>query len=467
MMLIFPLVYLFSFILAVREFIRGNMQGILLYLIFGLSIYTTALSVTFNMGLRDLLLPLQFFKELIIAGTFAASVWYLKRRLRFHFIDYAVLAFFIYTLIYALFPIGEQGFMNRMLAFKTTSFFALVYFTGRFFNPAHLYISKYFHYIMLLAIATAVLLLYEIASNQHLQSLTGYADYNYYIFNFEPSGHYGLSWTFESEGGFKRFASFFASPLEHAGATLIALAVIAAVYTNDEYKFKLDTFGWLALGATLLSIIFAISRSAFISYFIMIYFYCLFTRRTLIIRSIHISIVVTISYLIFLLTQNEDYDGLVQDVILNTINFTHPSSIGHVVEWVQGILSIVQNPLGIGLGSSGRIGGSLGENIGGENQYIIIGVQAGIIALALYMAVYISFIKTARKWYYKLSFREKQLCLAILLIKIGFIIPSLTSETESSVYISYLTWFLSGIFISMISEKISTDKNVKTTDNRS
>jgi hypothetical protein len=37
-------------------------------------------------------------------------------------------------------------------------------------------------------------------------------------------------------------------------------------------------------------------------------------------------------------------------------------------------------------------------------------------------------------------------------MKIGFIIPLLTSELESSVYISYLSWFLSGLFIHMISE---------------
>src|SRR5690606_16723294 len=115
---------------------------------------------------------------------------------------------------------------------------------------------------------------------------------------------------------------------------------------------------------------------------------------------------------------------LVQDVIIDTLNFTHPSSVGHVLEWVQGIMSIYTSPLGIGMGSSGRIGGSLGENVGGENQYIIIGVQAGIIALGLYLSIYVSLIRTAKKWYKILTKKERQLALTILLIKIGFIIPS-------------------------------------------
>ena len=453
MLLLFPLLYLLSFLYALREVFKGNTQGFLVYVIFGLSLYTTALAIVFNFGYRNFLPILQSFKEVLVAIVFIGSLWNLKRKLRFHFVDYAVAAFFCYTLLYAVLPIGEQGLANRLIAFKTTSFFSLVYASARLIDPKTIFISKYFHYILLLAIFTAVILVYEVRGDQHLQSVIGLADYNYYVFNLDPSGNYGLSWTFESQGGFKRFASIFASPLEHAGATLIALAVIAGVYTKENYKFRPDLLGWIALGATLLSIVFAISRSAFISYCIIIYFYSIVTHKKSFLRLIHFSIAATITYFIYYLTQEDRYDELVQDVIIDTLNFSHPSSVGHVLEWVQGIMSIYSNPFGIGMGSSGRIGGSLGENIGGENQYIIIGVQAGVIALLLYLSIYVSLIANAKKWYRKLTRKEKQLALALLLIKIGFIIPSMTSETESSVYISYVTWFLSGIFISIISEK--------------
>ncbi len=461
MLLLFPLLYIFSFLYALKEVMKGNSQGIIIYILFGLSIYTTALSITFNFGYRNVLPILQSFKELLVAIVFLACLWNLKRKLSFHFVDYALAAFFCYTLLYAILPIGEQSLVNRFIAFKTTSFFCVVYATARLIDPKTIFIGKYLYYIMALAIFTAIVLLYEVRHDQHLQSLIGLADYNYYVFNLDPSGNYGLSWTFESQGGFKRFASIFASPLEHAGATLIALCVIAGVYTRDDYRFKPDTLGWVALGATALSIIFAISRSAFISYCIIIYFYCIITNKKLLLRMIHFGIVAVLAYFIYYITQKDRYDELVQDVIIDTLNFSHPSSVGHVLEWIQGIMSIYTNPFGIGMGSSGRIGGSLGENVGGENQYIIIGVQAGIIALLLYLSIYVSLIKTARKWYKKLTKKERQLALAILLIKIGFIIPSLTSETESSVYISYVTWFLTGIFISIISEKkLSNDQEI-------
>lgn len=455
MIAIFPLVYIFAFGLALSDVIQGKKDGFILFLIFGLSIYTTVLSVTFLLGFKNLIPYLQSFKEIFVLVMLVFCIWNIKTKIRFHYLDYLIIGFFCYTLLYVFLPIGEQGFGDKIMAFKTLSFFALVYCCGRLLNPDEIYVSKYFHYILLLSIAAAAVMLTEVFADQHLQTSTGYADYNFYFFNFEPSGNYGLTWTFESEGGYKRFASFFANPLEFASATIIALAVLAALYTTENYKLKLDNFGYIAFAATLSCIIFAFSRSAFISYFILVYTYSILTGKKYIYHAVHIGVAITTVYVIYLLTKEQDQNDGLQMVIVNTINFSNPSSVGHVVEWVQGALAIASNPLGLGLGSSGRIGGTLGENIGGENQYIIIGVQTGIIALVLYLAIYIGIIKEGIKWFYRLEGKEKKICLAIVLIKIGFIIPSLTSEIESSAYTSYLMWFFSGLFVSIISKKVA------------
>ncbi len=458
MMIIFPIVYLLAFALALSDVLQGKKEGFILFLIFGLSIYTTVLSITFMFGFKSMIVYLQSFKEIFVLLMLGMSIWNLKTKIKLHFIDYLILFFFCYTLLYALLPIGEQNLIERFIAFKTLSFFVLVYACGRLFKPQEIYISKYFHYILLLAIAAAVVMLTEIVANQHLQTRTGYADYNFYFFNFQPSGNYGLTWTFESEGGYKRFASFFANPLEFASSTIIALSVLAALYTTDKYKLKLDSFGYLSLAATLTCIIFAFSRSAFISYFILVYAYSLITKRKYISNAIHGAAAIVGLYIIYLLTKEQDQNDGIQMVIINTLNFSNPSSVGHLVEWIQGALAIIENPFGLGLGSSGRVGGSLGENIGGENQFIIIGVQAGAIALLLYLIIYIVFIKESLKWFYRLDGKEKKICLVLLLIKLGFIIPALTSETESSSYVSYLTWFLSGLFVSIISTKVAVSE---------
>ncbi|MBD1392304.1 O-antigen ligase family protein [Mucilaginibacter glaciei] len=449
-MFIFPLIYITSFFVAMREVFKGNRQAVLLFLIFGLSTYTTAMSVSFLLGLKDVVPFLQFFKEVLIISTLTLTIINLKQRPRFHIIDYTILAFLLYTFLYALLPVGEQTFVNRLMAFKSTSFFIVVYFTGRLMDLKDVYVNKYFNYIVLLTIAAGAVLLFELVMQRQLQSMTGYADYSYYFFNFEPSGNFGLSWTFESEGGYMRFASFFANPLEHASATLLALAVILALYTRDNNQLNIKVVGLLALGASFLSIIFALSRAPLASYFLVIYVYALLTKRKLITNTVHFFVAVGAAYVIYLFTRFEDQKSGLVEVVMNTIDFSNPSSVGHVVEWVQGIMAMVDSPLGLGLGTSGRVAGSLGENIGGENQFIIIGVQAGIIALSLYLAIYIMFVRLGVKWLPKLKGKERKVCLAVLLFKVGILIPLLTSEAESSSYISYMNWFLSGLLISII-----------------
>ena len=449
-MLIFPVIFAASFILALREIYKGKNEGILLFFIFGLSIYTTAMSVAFMLGLKTLIPFFQFFKETLVLSVLVLNIISLRYRPRLHLIDYTILAFLLYTFLYAVLPIGEQGFANRLIAFKSTSFYIVVYFTGRLFDPRSIYINKYFNYIILLTIAAGAVLLAEVIMQQQLQTLTGYADYTYYFFNFEPSGIFGLSTTFESEGGYRRFASFFANPLEHAGATLLALSVIAALYTRDDNKFKINTTGVLAIIASLLSIFFALSRAPLAGYFLIIYVYALLTKKRFITNTVHTIAGLCVVYLIYLFTKFESNNTGIVEVIMNTVDFSNASSVGHLLQWAEGVAAMINQPMGLGLGSSGRVAGTLGENIGGENQFIIIGVQAGIIALFLYLSAYIIFIKTGLKWLPRLKGKERKVCMAVLLIKIGLFIPLLTSEVESSSYISYMNWFLSGLFISII-----------------
>lgn len=455
-MFIFPLIYLSSFIMAIAEIMRGKKQGFLLFLIFGLPVYVTTLSVVFSTGLKDSMPVFQLLKESLILLVFVFSIWNLKAKITLHTIDYLVIAFFIYNLLYVIIPIGEHTLVNKMIAFKNTSFFAIVYFTGRLFNPRYIYINKYFHYILLLSILAGLVLLIEVATNQHLQLFTGFADYNVNFLNFEASGNEGLTFSFETENGFKRFASFFSNPLEYAAATLLSLSVIAALYTRDDYKFKPDLFGKVALAFTLIAIIFTISRAAFVSYFFIIYMYALLAKKKFIIHSVHAGLLGAIIVLVFV-NRNADIQGF----IINTLTFTDSSSVGHVLDWLQGILAIKEQPLGLGLGGSGRVAVSLGTNTGGHNQFLIIGVQTGIISMAIYMAIYIGLITIAWRWLYRLKGKAKKVCLALLLMKLGFLIPSLTSELETSIYISYMTWFFSGLFMAIIAHETKKQEQLK------
>jgi hypothetical protein len=106
--------------------------------------------------------------------------------------------------------------------------------------------------------------------------------------------------------------------------------------------------------------------------------------------------------------------------------------------------------MGIGLGESGKVSSVLQENIGGENQFIIVGVQTGVISLFIYITIYILVIRYSWNWYPLLTGKAKMLALCLFLIKIAFIFPLFTSNFDANSYIVYLTWLLTGILISMI-----------------
>ncbi|RZK70120.1 MAG: O-antigen ligase domain-containing protein, partial [Pedobacter sp.] len=221
-------------------------------------------------------------------------------------------------------------------------------------------------------------------------------------------------------------------------------------YTTDTYKFKPNTIGIIAIAATQFSILFALSRASLASYLIMIYVYALVTKNKLILRTIYFAVISGIIYFIFFLfVLHPD----LYDFIYETITFTNPSSVGHIIAWLEGIDAIVKHPLGMGLGASGVLASTNGGGTGGENQYIIIGVQTGLVGLALYLYAHISLIITCWRWYPKLSGKSKTICLTVLLIQIGIVIPMMTSELESSAYISYVSWFFSGLLINVVAQR--------------
>ena len=182
----------------------------------------------------------------------------------------------------------------------------------------------------------------------------------------------------------------------------------------------------------------------------MIYVYAWMTKNRKLLNFIHFGLLAGVLYFVFFLfVVHPD----LYDFIYETITFTNPSSVGHIVAWLEGIDAMIKSPFGLGLGESGRVAMSNNDTVGGENQFIILGVQAGVIAALLYAAILIDLIRLCVKWHPSLKGKERRVCISLLLMKVGFIIPLLTAEFESYSYISYLSWFLSGLFVQMISEK--------------
>ena len=202
---------------------------------------------------------------------------------------------------------------------------------------------------------------------------------------------------------------------------------------------------YLTLIATSVLVLYAISRASIVSFFLILYCFSVISKNTALRKTLNYLLLAIILFILVTL------NGNVKDFILSSILFTNSSSLTHVVAWIESISTILNNPLGIGLGTSGNVANATSSSVGGENQFFIIGIQVGIIPMLVYGYLYYYIIKLAKRSFGVYNGKIKKLALFIFLVKIGLLIPALTSEIESYVYISYFTWFFSGYLINLLS----------------
>ncbi len=133
-------------------------------------------------------------------------------------------------------------------------------------------------------------------------------------------------------------------------------------------------------------------------------------------------------------------------LIEDTLSFQNTSSLGHLVEWIEGLLSIYENPFGIGLAMSGNASGvDQSIKIGGENQFLIYGVQMGVISVLLYVIILLKSIWNSIRVYKKSSsLSKKSIGFITGLTKFGLLIPLFTANAELYLFVALFSWYLVG-----------------------
>jgi hypothetical protein len=441
---IFPFIYVASFLYFFKGLSQGKPERIVWFVILGMSIYTTSLSLTYQYGLLPVVNVIKYFKEIAAVSTLGYLIANYKGKIQFHLIDWLVFILFVYCFTYVFLPIGKMTIVEKITVFKSYGMFGLLYFIGRLLPLTTFPINK----IVTLIIATTLLAVglqqVEVLFNQHFQTITSYSDYNQKVNLLYPSGSYGLTMTFETDNSIKRFASFFQDPLDFAVSLLMCLCIVLAWISFDETHTIKTKWKWLIVVLLLWALYKTFSRASMLGAVIVMYAYAILTKRKLLLKILYFSIFLAI--VLFMLFASLSFKAYVFD----TITLRESSSLGHLISWVAGLDAMIIQPFGLGLGSSGLYAFGDGLGIGGENQAIFMGVQTGVVSMVLYLAIYIAILVVAAKNWKKCLGPYKQLAFSILLIKIGSFVPMLTSYFESFLYMSYITWLLTGVLINNI-----------------
>ena len=159
MLILFPIAFILAFIGSIVALVRERKNAVFIFIVFALPIYTTALSVSFDLGLRWLVTMLQFSKEIFVLIFFVNTILTLHKKPTFYLIDKLLLAFLVLNLFYLILPIGSFGFYEKLMAFRNISFLVFIYFIGRFIDTSKIYINEVFSLVGLVGIAAGLVVL--------------------------------------------------------------------------------------------------------------------------------------------------------------------------------------------------------------------------------------------------------------------------------------------------------------------
>ncbi|MCU0401548.1 MAG: O-antigen ligase domain-containing protein [Algoriphagus sp.] len=423
---------------------KGKWSYFIYFLAAFLPIYITSLSLIFLVTRSaEILSVFQIIKEVIILVAFAGFVFFQKEMFGYPFrmrpTDWMMLGLLTLGFLYLLLPLGSATFVNKALYYKSMLMPGFVYFLGRNTRWNEAEIKRLFSVIFVVMFAAfAVNVVESFILQAHLQQFSGYALYNQVINNIEPTGNFGLTWTFETQAVTKRLAAFFSDPLELASSVLMGFAagLIWFLTTRREENWVY----LLVMIATLGSLVFSASRAAFGAFFIMVFFVALVFKLYRLIGAGFLALVLFGIYVLFFASDDFYF------FVLDTITFENSSSLGHVVEWLLALDSMISNPLGIGLAMSGNFGSVENElRVGGENQFLIYGVQLGWLGMLLYiLTLYTGIRDSIRVFRTTSSTPLARIAFTGAVVKVGLLLPLFTANVEIYLYVSWLSWWMIG-----------------------
>ena len=452
--LLFIVFYSTVFIYTIDKISRGKIEYIIIYICTCLPLYTTLQAQAFKIFNSEIIVTIiKLSKDIIfiyafVIFLFGKNIHLFKRSFKFSLVDKLILFFTFLVTIYALIPLGEADIFSKLIYAKNLYIISIVYLIGRnikideaFFNT----IKKILKYLIL---SVSFFLCFEFILSTHFHTIIDFSNYNTIVNEIDPRGNFGLSWSFESQGSSPRYAAFFADPLELSASLLLFTSLLIYNFWNN--KRNISYFLLFMVSAAFL---FSFSRGAIVACLGIILFGLLLNKNYKFLLLIFGLFVLSTLSLIYFGSEEIRY------LIIDTLKFENTSSLGHLVEWLEGVLSIFENPLGIGLAMSGNASGvDQAIKVGGENQFLIFGVQMGVLSLIIYVLILFYIIRRSCNVYYMSSNSDKHISFIVACTKFGLLFPLLTANAELYLFVSLATWFFAGYIESRYTE-LKFEKN--------
>ena len=429
--------------------LKGNWEFVVFFAVLFFPFYISLLSLVYTTTKSSMLLTLfQSIKEIVFLLTVLGFVAFQKDLVRYPFrftrLDVLFISFYLIAVLFLIFPIGEAQLINKALYFKNVILMGLFYFFGRNTRFDSDKTQQLLHLILVVGLLAFCLNLVEFAMDTHFQQFTGYAKFNEEINDVIPKGNFGLTWTFETQAVTKRFASFFADPLELAISALLMFSTALIMYLTTKRE---SAFPYLIMiGISLGLLMFSSSRSSLIALVVLLLYIAFVFRQYKLLLLVSVLVAIFSVYLVYFASEDLQY------FVIDTITFQNTSSLGHLVEWMAALDSMISNPMGIGLATSGNVS-SVDDSIrvGGENQFLVFGVQMGWIGMFVYIFILGgAIIVTYRAFSELKKVNEARVAFIATAVKFAMILPLFTSNAEKFFFVSLLSWWMVGYTVNAL-----------------
>ncbi len=424
--------------------LRGKIEYLLLYICLALPIHETSQIIIYNVtGSNIAVFLIKYAKDgLVVVAIlffFLTSKDLFHRKWDFNLLDLIFIAFYILLLAFLVLPIGPATVANKLIYFKNVSMIGIMYFFGRNLELSDINILWVFRSLLLVITVAFFVVLFESLSDTHFQSMIGFERFQKEINETDPTGHYGLNWTFEAAGGKKRFASIMANPLAFAASSVMIFAFAFILYISSPFgSNRLVYFlaGFLSLSCLILSY----SRSSFGAFFLLLIFIAFLFRYYRLILLAVLLLGISSVYIAYFAADDVRY------YIIDTLSLADSSSLNHILEWLEAVDSITANPFGIGMATSGNTGGVEEDlKIGGENQFLVFGVQFGVQGMLLYiLTIFLSIWYSVRAYFLTKRQIDRLVPFVAASFKFALLMPLFTANSENYVFTSFLSWLFVG-----------------------
>jgi len=437
---LFIVFYFIIFGYTIDKISRGKIEYIIIYICSCLPIYTTLQAQAFKIFNSEIVVTIiKLSKDIIFVYVFmiflfGKNINLFNRSFKFSLVDKLILFFSFLVTIYALIPLGEADIFSKLIYAKNLYIISITYLIGRNIEINKVFFNKIKKILKYLILSITIFLCFEFILSTHFHTIIDFSNYNNIINEIDPQGNFDLSWSFESQGSSPRYAAFFADPLELSASLLLLTSLLIFNFWNNTRNIN-----YFLLFMVAVAFLFSFSRGSIVACIGIVFFGLMLNKNY--------KILLLIVGLFLLSTLSLVYFGSeeIRYLIIDTLKFENTSSLGHLVEWIEGVLSILENPLGIGLAMSGNASGvDQAIKVGGENQFLIFGVQMGVLSLILYVLILFFLIRRSSYVYLKTLDYNKHVSFIVACTKFGLLLPLLTANAELYLFVSLATWFFAG-----------------------